>query len=248
MESTDQLRQAHALLAARTFDRRHHGEDPGRPETVQAMQIALHIPKPILPRRQELFAAAGTAVVKVCLDPRVVSSPEYRAALQGWYDHLIRKVARRARNRNWEQAQAIPGVTAQVGTAQARAFLPGPVFQIPPELKKLQISGTELPREEDPCPVDQRQNPQIYIDAGLGMSTGKTAAQVGHAAMLLAARKDFNWVQRWAQRDFALTVCEIDSDRFYRIARDPSAIAVRDAGFTEVAPDSLTVFALPGEI
>lgn len=248
MTTTEQLRQAHALLAARTFDRRHHSEDPERPETVQAMQIALHIPKPDPPARQDLLAAAAIAVVKVCLDPRAADCLEYRAGLQGWYDHLIRKVARRARNRNWEQAQTITGVTAQVGKAQARAFLPGPVSQTSPELKKLQISGTDLPREKDPCPAERAQLPQIYIDAGLEMSTGKAAAQVGHAAMLLAARKDFDWVRRWAQQGFDLVVCEVDSDRFYRTARDPSAVVVRDAGFTEVAPDSLTVFALPGEI
>lgn len=243
-----QLKLAHSLLAARVSDR-PRGEDPDRPETVQAMQIALHIPKATPPRRDELLEAAAVAVLKVCLDPRVSTDPEFRAGLENWYDHLIRKVTRRARNKSWEMVQQLPGVTVEVGGAQARAFVPSAVSEVPPEIRKLQISGTELPATEPvEMPAHSGDLPRIYIDAGLAMTTGKAAAQVGHASMLLAAHRDFMWVRRWAERDFGLHVLEVDTALFHRLSEHPDAVAVHDAGFTEVAPNSKTVFALPGRI
>lgn len=247
MITREELATAHGLLAARVGQ--PHTENPDDPETVQAMQLALHIPKADPPVRHDLLAAAATAVVKLCLDPRAVHEPEFRARLETWYDHLIRKVSRRARNKNWRQAQDVTGVTAEIGTAQARAFLPTAVSEVPPALKKLQIQGTELPREgaaeQD---TGDTELPRVYLDAGLAMTTGKAAAQAGHAAMLLAARRDAEWVWRWAQRDFALTVAEVDSVLFQSLADAPEAVTVYDAGFTEVEPDALTALALPGRI
>lgn len=243
------LALAHSLLATRIMGREVEVEDPGRPETVQAMQLALHVPKATPPRRDELLEAAAIAVLRVCLDPRVSTDGQFRLGLETWYDHRIRKVARRARNKNWETVQQLPGVTVAVGGAQARAFVPSAVSEVPPEIRKLQISGTELPPTEPAeIPAHSGDLPRIYIDAGLAMTTGKAAAQVGHASMLLAAEQDLDWVQRWAERDFQLHVLEVDSALFQRLSQDPAAVAVHDAGFTEVAPNSKTVFALPGRI
>lgn len=247
MITREELAAAHTLLAARVG--RTHTEDPEQPDTVQAMQIVLHLPKVDPPNRHDILAAAATAVVQVCLDPRVCRDPEYRDRLETWYDHLIRKVTRRARNKGWSDAQAITGVTAQVGGAEARAFLPTPVSAVPAELRKLQIQGTDLPREGEAEQVTaEPELPRIYLDAGLAMTTGKAAAQAGHAAMLLAAHRDLDWVCRWAQHDFALTVAEVDSSIFRALADSPDAVTVQDAGFTEVAPNSTTVLAVPGRI
>lgn len=242
---TDPLALAHDLLRARVSPNRHdRSEDPDRPETVQAMQIALHVPKADPPRRTDLLEAAARAVVAVCLDPRVADDAAWRAGVTGWYDHLIRKVARRARNKAWEDVQAVPGVTVDVGGAQARAFVPSSVADTPPAVRKLQIRGTELPRDE---PGDVVPGvPTILIDRGLEMTTGKAAAQVGHASMLLAARRDLEWVRAWAAQEFALNVREVESAVFADHAARPGTVAVRDAGFTEVAPDALTVLAVDG--
>ena len=45
-------------------------ENPDEPDTVQAMQIALNLPKQHPPSRHDLLAAAAQAVVAVCLDPQ----------------------------------------------------------------------------------------------------------------------------------------------------------------------------------
>ncbi|QGU05429.1 peptidyl-tRNA hydrolase [Corynebacterium comes] len=239
---TDPLALAHDLLRTRVSDNRHdRSEDPDRPETVQAMQIALHVPKADPPRRTYLLAAAARAVVAVCLDERVSTDPSWRGGLEGWYDHLIRKVARRARNKAWADVQAVPGVTVDVAGAQARAFVPSAVVDTPPVVRKLQIQGTELPQDE-PGAIDP-QVPTILIDRSLHMSTGKAAAQVGHASMLLAARRDLEWVRGWAARGFVLNVREVDHSVFEEHAGRSGVVTVRDAGFTEVAPDALTVLA-----
>lgn len=246
MIDPDLLRGAHELLAARTStDRRSRTEDPDRPETVQAMQIALHIPKTDPPARTALLAAAAQAVVMVCLDTRAVTDEHWRAGLTGWYDHLIRKVARRARNTPWQDVQAVPGVTAEVDGAQARAFVPSAVTEVPAAVKKLQIRGTDL--EPDPArPIDPA-TPLIAVDKALHMSTGKAAAQVGHGSMLLAAQQPFEWVLRWAEAGYPLQVRGVAAQELAELAARSDAVAVRDAGFTEIAPDSLTVVAVPGD-
>ncbi|MCP6717689.1 hypothetical protein NL524_30870, partial [Klebsiella pneumoniae] len=64
--------------------------------------------------------------------------------------------------------------------AKVRAFLPSAVVDVPADIKKLQISGTELPLDE-PNPIND-EYPVIYIDESLKMTLGKAAAQVGHAS------------------------------------------------------------------
>lgn len=242
-----EIAEAHALLAGRTTaDRRAHTEDPDDPATVQAMQIALHIPKSPAPQRTELLEAAAAAVVAVCLDGRAVTDPQWRGGLLNWYDHLIRKVARRGRNKAWEDVQAVPGVTVTVGGAQVRAFVPTAVSDVPAEVRKLQIRSTDLPVDTRAMAEPAAGVPLIAVNADLGMSVGKAAAQVGHGSMLLAARRETEWVERWAREGFALQVREWPAENLARLADRPGAVVVRDAGFTEVAPDSVTVVAWAG--
>lgn len=238
----DSLLDAHLLLKARASDG-PHSEDPSDPSTVQAMQIVLYIPKQDPPRRTDVLEAAARSVVKLCLDERVSNDPDFRAALERWYGHLIRKVSRRARNAAWDRVQDLPGVTVEDDAAKVRAFLPSAVVDVPTDIKKLQISGTELPLDE-PNPIND-EYPVIYIDESLKMTLGKAAAQVGHASMLLAAHQPFEWVEQWEAADFALHVREVPSEEFLRLIESPGAVPVRDGGFTEVAPNTVTVVAIP---
>ncbi len=213
MGEPDPLALAHSLLSARVSDNRHdRSEDPEQPETVQAMQIALHVSKTQPPRRTDLLEAAARAVVAVCLSEQVAHDPAWRAGLEGWYDHLIRKVARRARNKAWLDVQEVPGVTVDVRGAQARAFVPSAVSAVPSPVRKLQIQGTELP-QDTPGPVEPG-TPLILVDRDLRMTIGKAAAQVGHASMLLAADRDLEWVRAWAARGLALHVREVPRAEF----------------------------------
>ncbi|WP_293770394.1 aminoacyl-tRNA hydrolase [uncultured Corynebacterium sp.] len=236
------IEEAHRRLAETCADRtwRDDPEDPSRPETIQAMQIALHLPKQDVPTRTEVLEAAARAVVAVCLDERAGGETAFAKALAAWYGHRIRKVARRARNKAWTDVQALPGVT--IGD-RARAFAPSAVSEVDPLIGKLQIGHTDLDHDEPGAPAADA--PVIYIDAGLGMTAGKAAAQVGHASMLLAAHQPWQWVGPWAKAGFPLSVRELPTAEFQAQCARADAVVVRDAGFTEVAPDSATVVALP---
>lgn len=227
----------HATCSARDWHRDR--EDPTQPETVQAMQIVLNLPKQDTPARHRVLEAAARAVVAVCLDERAGGDSAFATALDRWYSHRIRKVVRRSRNKAWNDVQALPGVTVDV----ARAFAPSAVHEIDPLISKLQIGHTDLLASSAGEPDSDA--PVIYVDASLGMSAGKAAAQVGHGSMLLAASLDTQAAWEWKQAGFALSVHEVDHATFERAAKEPGAVVVVDAGFTEIAPDSATVCALP---
>lgn len=215
-------------------------EDPGE-DVPWSMPIILNIPKPDRPDRTELLEAAATAVVACCLDERAgdADSP-YARSLGQWYGARIRKIARRARNVQWDRVQDLPGVTASVGGASARALTPGPVGGEDVVVAKLQIGGTDLPKPESPArEAGDDGVPTIWVDADLGMTVGKAAAQVGHGSMLLAAVLGAEAAWRWARDGYPLRVCEVARDAFP--ADDVMDVVVHDAGFTEIAPGSATV-------
>lgn len=194
-------------------------------------------------------------------------------ALDRWYGARIRKIARRARNRRWLDVQELPGVTATVtaavggadvparpSVARVRAFLPCPVSETPPAIDRLQIKGADLEPDatyagnpEEVLASDAgNAAPVIYVDSSLGMTVGKAAAQVAHGSMLLAAAMTPTEALDWASDGFPLHVCEVGARRFADIGGqvgdrgvgDPPFAVVRDAGYTEVVPGSVTVVAM----
>jgi len=222
--------------------------DPDDPARVQAMQMVLHLPKVDPPPRSALLAAAASAVVALCLDERVGAGGPWEQRYLAWKRARIRKVARRARGAQWTAANEVDGVTVEIGGAQARALVPCPVGETDQRIRRLQIGGTDLEHDEPGAPDPDL--PVLWVNSSLGMSLGKAAAQVGHAGMLLAGAMDVERARRWAEHDFGCSVREADPDRWRelsaQVARSPRseagvAIAVRDAGFTEIAPGSLTV-------
>ncbi|HXV92147.1 MAG TPA: peptidyl-tRNA hydrolase [Pseudonocardia sp.] len=203
---------------------------------VRAMPLVLRLEKPPPPRTPVLDAAAAAALA-VCLDPRAAPGGEWHEAVSAWVAGRIRKIARRARGAHWEAVQELPGVTVEVGPAQVRALLPGPVDEVPRTVSRLQIGGTDLEPDEpgDPPPGAV----VIALNPAVAMTVGKAAAQVGHASMLWAAVRGPVAVPRFAVRS-------VDAARWERLCaaveRD-EAVAVRDAGFTEVDPGTITCIA-----
>ena len=238
-QASEAFATAHRLLAETRKDYRQRSEDPDDPSTVQAMQLVILLPKVDPPSRNQVLVDAAKATVAVCLDPRAGVPGFWRDGLGRWYDHRIRKVARRARGKAWEDVQALPGVT--VGSV--RAFVPTSVADVPHVVSKLQIKGTDL--EQSELLLFDANVPTIYVNSTLNMSLGKAAAQVGHAAMLYAAQLPEDAAYVWSQQDFALNVREVDAAEFARVLSTPGAVPVQDAGFKEVAPGSTTVVAVP---
>jgi len=250
------IRDAHSLLATVLGDGVHQldREDPRTPTRVQGVPSVRNRPKAPPPRRRELLEAAALASVLVCLDARAGRDGVWKESLSRWYGARIRKIARRARTSGqWSTVQSIPGVTVTIGVSSARGFLPGPVRDVDSRIGKLQISGTDLPRDDsaqgehikgrDPV------QPMIALNADLGMSVGKAAAQVGHAAMLWAAHASFPTIQRWLDEP-RFTILEVaSSDLEAAVCRHQTGhyVEVIDAGFTEVAPGSRTAVAFDPE-
>ncbi|MCM6776487.1 peptidyl-tRNA hydrolase [Nocardia sp. CDC159] len=220
------------------------GGDPDDPALVQAMQMVLHIPKDEPPLRSSLLAAAATAVVALCMDPRVGPEGEWEQRYLTWKRSRIRKVARRARGAQWAAADEVDGITVDIEGAQARALVPGAVGEIDPRIRRLQIGGTDLEHDR-PGPADP-DLPVLWVNAELGMTVGKAAAQVGHASMLLAGALPVRQVYAWSLRGYRCAVRDAGPEQWAVLCdrvRNGSATAVRDAGFTEVAPGSMTVIA-----
>ena len=93
----------------------------------------------------------------------------------------------------------------------------------------------------------------IVVRADLGMSKGKTAAQVAHAAVncaLAAKKKDPEALERWMMNAYPKIVLKADDEKeLFEIRSFADALGIinsviTDAGRTEIAPGSVTCIGL----
>ena len=93
----------------------------------------------------------------------------------------------------------------------------------------------------------------VLVRQDLGMSTGKTAAQVAHAAVgcsLKARKQAMSLFERWRSEQGRIVVLAIDGIEELDAHREEAQThrivhhAVSDAGRTEVAPGTVTVLGL----
>lgn len=221
----------------------HPVSRPDRPDHAEpwAMQLVIQRNKRDPANHIDVLEAAATAVVRLLDDPRT-TNPDgaWAEAVAHWRAGWIRKVARRAENKRWDDVQALDGVTVASGSGQVRAFVPGPVAPLPPELKKLQVRATELPRKHDSTQRDTHVT--IELNPEVELSTGKAAAQAGHAAQLAyerlvdAANHDDAHAQstlaQWRADGFRVRVVVPTTDQWAAADRP---VRVVDAGLTEIA-------------
>jgi len=215
-----------------------HEVSPEADGVVRAMPVVLRIERE-LPGRTALLEAAARAALAVCVDPRAAAEGEWHDQVLTWVDGRIRKIARRARGAHWAAVQQQPGVTVSVDGAEARALLPGPVDEVPRTVARLQIGGTDLPADE-PGPVPAGV-PVIWVNPTVAMTVGKAAAQVGHASMIDAAVRGLDEVPPYVVR----TPAREQWAELVAAADRGDAVAVRDAGFTEVDPGTTTCVVTP---
>jgi peptidyl-tRNA hydrolase len=222
------------------------------------MQLAVRAEKSSPPSHSAVCEAAAMAVVRLLTDPRSTGG-EWYDSVRRWGSGRIRKVTRRARGARWLAVQELPGVTVDHAGAQARAFVPGPVTEVPPELAKLQIAGLDLTdggpdgdggaaegdHGDGDGRADSRTEPDrpyavIALDPNVTMTTGKAAAQCGHAAQLLLLQLDPVQAGAWTA---AGLMVHLARDVPWRDCVQRADVAVRDAGFTEVPAGSMTAVA-----
>ena len=177
---------------------------------------------------QDVLKAVATTVASVMTSP----VPETHAAVEAWCRGRIRKLVKRARANAWQRLYDNADLVAHSmwGEANVLGFRPRPLSQMSAELRKLQVQGLQFERAKvDTAPTGPHL--QIQLADSLGMSTGKAAAQVGHAAQLFLMRAPLQQVTTWL-RTSAVQICYVSE-----VAAE---YEIRDAGFTEVAAGSLT--------
>lgn len=222
--------------------------------SVRAMPLILRMERDESPPRSALLEAAGSAAVALCLDERSQPGGPWYPEVAPWVVGRIRKVSRRARGARWLAVTELPGVTVERRGVQVRALLPWLVAETPRTVTRLQVGGTDVP-SDDPGPAPDGL-PVLWLAPEPAMTVGKAAAQVGHATMLLAALLVADGrvaeLDYWAAGGYRCAVRAAAAPRWAELAageqperawRRRGILAVRDAGFTEVAPGTITVAA-----
>jgi peptidyl-tRNA hydrolase len=192
-----------------------------------------------------LAGAAAVACVR-----RFAEDPDFAEAMAEWR-RRPGKVTLRARGGQWDEVLSAEPFT-YAGDLDGAS-----VLALPPRrrsersdvlAKKLQAFASDLGPvpEIDARPVPDRHGRMTYIiNPALAMSTGKTIAQVAHAATMSAATGAF---ESWVAGGCPGRVVRPTTKRlFAELSGDDRALSakVQDAGLTEVPPGTITVLAIP---
>ena len=216
------------------------------------MQIVVHLPRPGSPEGdpptwralvEAVATAAGRLVDAGYGDD---ADPEWAAAVRRYEDGWIRKVVRRARGVHWRRVRELPGVGVTHDGASVRALLPGPVGDLPDEVRRLQVGGTDVADtadtlgeaggDGDPAALAVALNPVVT------MTAGKAAAQAGHAAQLAWHAMPADRRRAWSAAGCPVRLVHVPPQD-WATASDRAAVVVRDGGLTEVTPGTTTAVA-----
>jgi peptidyl-tRNA hydrolase len=231
----------------------HRDEQPGE---VRAMQLILRMERDRPPSWHAALRLAASGAAQICLDPRVGSDPGWTTAITEYIRGHIRKVTRRGRGAQWLATADLPGISLTEDATEVRVMLPGPVGELDKRISKLQVGGTDAPVDEPPADAPAAEVLQVWVPEEPAMTLGKTMAQTGHAGMIAAALLAGDGQQtlaRWSASGCPTDVRRVDRNQWAELAgvvADPARawteqrlLAVRDAGFTEIAPGTITVIA-----
>jgi hypothetical protein len=190
-----------------------------------------------LARAGELAGAAAVACLRA-----FEGRPEHADAIAAWRERPG-KVCLRARTAaQWLQVLAEPHALAGEADGEAVVALPprrrsrrGPL------LERLQAMSSAL----ESAPQDGREQAGTVtyaLNPGAAMSSGKTVAQIAHAAVMAA---DTGELEDWVAAGCPGRVIAPGAARFATLAARGACVArVVDGGLTELPPGTVTVLAL----
>lgn len=208
----------------------------------RALQLAARVEKNDPPAVTDIWAAAALAVIDLLDDPRSQTDGEWFDEVSTWNGDRIRKLMRRGRGAPWRALDEVDGVTARVGTAEVRAFVPGPMDQVPAPLAKLQIrsSPMDLPASVGALPVVASPTLMIALTPTVDMSWGKQAAQAAHAgqrgweAATVAVRRS------WREAGSPIEIVIATRALWESLLLRDDVERIHDGGFTEIPAGTLT--------
>jgi len=177
----------------------------------------------------EIAAAAALATRRCAY--RFRDDDRWRDGFEDWWRHSFRKVCLRAEPRDWDDLRALDHERV------------GDVACLPPlrrsardrvlvRMQTLSDEAGSLPQLDR----DDLGDLTLVVATDLRMSSGKTLAQIGHAALMTTLDPGFD-------RGLDLRVVGQGSEGWAVLANSAEAV-VRDGGLTEIAPGSETVLVL----
>ena len=169
------------------------------------------------------------------------SNPEAMPGVANWQPWLAGRFAKSVRRAKAGQfAALVPHASSVVecGDAKAAAFAPTTYPDMDPAIAKLQVSGTDFVRSQ--WQANDGHGPLVLVNEGLGMSTGKTAAQAAHGLFRWFLNLDSNERDNWIAGRCPFALMGVSGQAFEK-GTEHAAVVIRDAGFTEIAPGSATV-------
>lgn len=226
-------------------------EGAGDADVPWAMQIVVHAEKDPAPQHTAVLAATASAVaVALAAFTSPAADPEVRARTERWRSGPIRKVVRRARGAGWTRQLVVPGAFVHhAHGVDIAVHVPGPVDEVDPEIARLQVGGLTLQdtdQPDDPA-ADPAADPagadvRLVLNPHVALTTGKAAAQVGHAAQLVLQTIPDDKATAWVAAGAPVQVVAGDEAEWDRLLAS-APVVVTDGGFTEVPRGTNTVVA-----
>lgn len=180
---------------------------------------------------EETIAAAAIASVHAYF-PTVDTATD-PAAWTRWLSGRFTKTVRRAKPARYDRLAADAAARTDIGGAAACAWEPTSYANLPRDIARLQVSGTDFPRGGAPAAGPTG----LHLTILNSLTTGKACAQAAHAAWLWLLDTDRDTVHAWCDRP-TLSLTLVDD-----VAAAGHRWTVTDAGLTEVAPGTVTAAA-----
>lgn len=217
-------------------------------ETPWALNFVVRAEKDAVVCHDDAVLAAARATVLLLDDPR--AEDQWKPSIDSWTDGRIRKLCRRASGTRFEATRSFEHVEVTIGSAQVRAFVPCLVTEQPHDIAKLQLSGTEFARRDrDYVDVEELSNTLVVFEnPGVDVTSAKWAVQVAHGAQLASRRHkaDPERYAHWVAAGMPMVLVRPSAKEWEALViagEGLTTVFIRDAGFTEVEPNTLTTIA-----